>query len=92
MAHNYTFVGGLPTVLTGLIQGVNADHLPQDDNPLTPDGATIVVYPGDDVTTDAEYVSELLQAPPAETPTPDGDAGEEPPVEKPATKKPSTRK
>lgn len=93
MSHNYTFTGTLPTVLTGLTQGVNAEHLPLEGNPQTPDGGTIVVSPGDDLTTEEEYASPLLQAPPADAPTDvTPDSTENPPTDPPAKAPAKTRK
>lgn len=45
----YRFVGDFETVLHGLIHGVNAT-LHRDDHGQ-PDGSTVVVQPGDEITT-----------------------------------------
>lgn len=72
----YTFTGAVPRLLFGLAQGVNATVHPAtpDTEPLA-DGQTIVVQPGDRLTTDEEYEHAELQPvtpdnPPADPPAP----------------------
>lgn len=59
--HRYTFVGEVPAILVGLIQGENAELLPLDPDQVTPHGSTIVASLGDVVETDEEYNSALLE-------------------------------
>lgn len=73
----YTFTGETPAILTGLIQGVNAEHTPADDNPEVEDGTTVVASLGDEIDTgDDEYISAFLEeapkpAPKAKSPKPE---------------------
>lgn len=58
----YTFVGPTPIILIGLSQGVDADHVPAEGNPEVPEGATVIVYPGDSVDThDEPYICAFLE-------------------------------
>jgi hypothetical protein len=70
----YTFTGASPRMLFGLAQGINATLVPAtpDSEPLA-DGQTIVVHPGDRLTTDEDYVHAELEPvvpdnPPADPP------------------------
>jgi hypothetical protein len=64
MAHRYNFVGDLPAVLVGLIQGENAELIPAEGHPVVPHGATVTAAPGDVVETDDEYSCAFLQEAP----------------------------
>lgn len=71
----YTFTGATPRMLFGLAQGVNATLTPADpDSEPLADGQTIVIHPGDRLTTDEDYVHAELEAvpdtPPADPPAP----------------------
>ncbi len=65
----YTFTGDTPAILLGLIQSVNAEHVPADDNPVVEDGTTVTAFPGDEIDTgDVEYVSAFLEEAPKPAP------------------------
>jgi len=72
----YNFTGASPRMLFGLAQGVNATVHPAtpDTEPLAA-GQTIIVHPGDRLTTDEEYPHAELEPvvpdnPPADPPAP----------------------
>lgn len=55
MAPTYTFTGAYPRVFFGLSEGVNAHVQPTEAHPDLVDGQTVVLEPGDHVTTDQPY-------------------------------------
>jgi hypothetical protein len=50
----YKYVGDHPILLSGLSQGVNAELHPTTEG-VPPVGASIVINPGDTITTDQPY-------------------------------------
>lgn len=80
----YTFTGASPRMLFGLSQGVNATLIPAtpDSEPLA-DGQTIVIHPGDRLTTDEDYPHAELE--PFVAPEPPAD--DQAPTTKTARKK-----
>lgn len=58
----YTFISDAPAILTGLVQGGNAEHSPAEGNPEVELGTTVVAFPGDTIDTgDDEYISAFLE-------------------------------
>jgi len=77
----YVYTGAVPRLLFGLSQGVNATLHPAtpDTAPLA-DGQTIIIHPGDGLTTAEDYPhAELEPVTPAD----------EPPIEPPAPAEPA---
>jgi len=68
----YAYTGPYPAVLPNLSYGVNAHVEPGENRPdeadVITEGATVVLYPGDHLTTEEEYVQFYLD--PEDGPSP----------------------
>lgn len=70
----YRFTAPWPAVFTDLRHGVNATVTPADGADRGPDGSTVELHPGDEVTVDRPYphawLDQLPDPAPAPTPAP----------------------
>lgn len=70
MAPSYTFTGEYPRIMTGLIEGVNAEVTPAEGRPALVLGQTVVLETGDSLVSSEEYPHPELKEIPAPEPAP----------------------
>lgn len=88
----YKFTGTYPRAMFGLAHGVNARVTPAAETRHITEGSTVVLEPGDLLSTDEPYEhAELVDLTDAPYEPPADEADTEPPAEDPAEDEPPTQ-